>query len=78
MKKEYLILRRQCYLIVNGLCANNEVQGFYGKWILLWTARLKGVFAGAFITALVQSSSETTVLSVGFISSGLTTLSESF
>ncbi len=43
----------------------------------LTTNRFKGVFAGAFVTAIIQSSSVTTVLVVGFISAGLMTLSQS-
>ena len=39
--------------------------------------RLKGVATGAFVTAVVQSSSVTTVLVVGFISAGLMSLSQS-
>jgi len=43
----------------------------------LTSNRFKGAAAGAFITAVIQSSSVTTVLVVGFISAGLMTLSES-
>lgn len=43
----------------------------------LTSNRFKGAFAGAFITAVIQSSSVTTVLVVGFISAGLMTLTES-
>ncbi len=43
----------------------------------LTTNRLKAVFAGAFVTAVIQSSSVTTVLVVGFISAGLLTLPQS-
>ncbi len=39
--------------------------------------RLKGMLAGAFITAVIQSSSATTVMLVGFASSGLMTLGQS-
>jgi phosphate:Na+ symporter len=39
--------------------------------------RLKGMLAGAFITAVIQSSSATTVMLVGFAGSGLMTLSQS-
>lgn len=39
--------------------------------------RFFGVLTGAFTTAIVQSSSVTTVLTVGFISAGLLTLSQS-
>ena len=39
--------------------------------------RFKGVFAGAFVTSVIQSSSVTTVLVVGFVSAGLMTLSQS-
>jgi phosphate:Na+ symporter len=43
----------------------------------LTTNRLKAVFAGAFVTAIIQSSSVTTVLTVGFVSAGLLTLRQS-
>jgi phosphate:Na+ symporter len=43
----------------------------------LTTNRFNAVFAGAFVTAVIQSSSVTTVLVVGFISAGLMTLSQS-
>ncbi|MCB9921126.1 MAG: Na/Pi cotransporter family protein [Planctomycetaceae bacterium] len=43
----------------------------------LTTNRFKGVVAGALVTAIVQSSSVTTVLVVGFISAGLMSLSQS-
>ena len=39
--------------------------------------RLMGVTTGAFVTAVIQSSSVTTVLVVGFISAGLMTLTQS-
>ena len=41
------------------------------------TSRFKGVLAGAFTTAVIQSSSVTTVLVVGFVSAGLMTLQQS-
>ncbi len=43
----------------------------------LTTNRFKGALAGAFVTAIVQSSSVTTVLVVGFISAGLMSLTQS-
>ncbi|MFH1739194.1 MAG: Na/Pi cotransporter family protein [bacterium] len=43
----------------------------------LTTNRFKAAFTGAFVTAVIQSSSVTTVLVVGFISAGLITLSQS-
>lgn len=43
----------------------------------LTTNRFKAAFAGAFVTAVIQSSSVTTVLVVGFISAGLMTLTQS-
>ena len=43
----------------------------------LTTNRFSAAFAGAFITAVIQSSSVTTVLVVGFISAGLMSLSQS-
>lgn len=38
------------------------------------TNRFKGVLAGAFTTAVIQSSSVTTVLAVGFVSAGLVSM----
>ncbi len=43
----------------------------------LTTNRFKAAFAGAFVTAVIQSSSVTTVLVVGFVSAGLMTLQQS-
>jgi phosphate:Na+ symporter len=43
----------------------------------LTTNRFTGALAGAFVTAIVQSSSVTTVLVVGFISAGLMSLTQS-
>ena len=39
--------------------------------------RVMGVVTGAFVTAVIQSSSVTTVLVVGFISAGLMSLAQS-
>ncbi|MEJ2456298.1 MAG: Na/Pi cotransporter family protein [Candidatus Thiodiazotropha sp.] len=43
----------------------------------LTTNRFMGAFTGAFVTAVIQSSSVTTVLVVGFISAGLMSMSQS-
>ena len=43
----------------------------------LTTSRVTGALTGAFVTAVIQSSSVTTVLVVGFISAGLMSLSQS-
>ena len=43
----------------------------------LTSNRFKGAVAGAFITSVIQSSSVTTVLVVGFVSAGLMTLTQS-
>ena len=43
----------------------------------LTTNRFTGVIAGAFVTAVIQSSSITTVLVVGFVSAGLMTFAQS-
>ncbi len=43
----------------------------------LTTNRFMGVFTGALVTAVIQSSSVTTVLVVGFISAGLMSLAQS-
>ena len=43
----------------------------------LTTNRVTGVFTGALVTSIIQSSSVTTVLTVGFISAGVLSLSQS-
>ena len=43
----------------------------------LTTNRFKAVLAGGIVTAVIQSSSVTTVLTVGFVSAGLLTLQQS-
>ena len=42
----------------------------------LTSNRIKGVLVGAAITAVIQSSSATTVMVVGFVNSGLMTLNQ--
>ncbi len=54
--------------------AGNRMKNVLAK---LTTNRFTGVFAGAFVTSIIQSSSVTTVLVVGFISAGLMTLTQS-
>lgn len=54
--------------------AGSEMKRLLGK---LTTNRFTGVFAGAFVTSIIQSSSVTTVLLVGFITAGLMTLEQS-
>ncbi|MGG7646397.1 Na/Pi cotransporter family protein [Rhodovulum sp. YNF3179] len=56
-----------------------QVAGDYMKAILarMVRNRFTGLFAGATVTALIQSSSVTTVLLVGFISAGMMTTSQS-
>jgi phosphate:Na+ symporter len=56
------------------LVAGERMKGLLAR---MTTNRFKGVFTGAFITAVIQSSSVTTVLVVGFISAGLMSLSQS-
>ena len=55
------------------------VAGDRMKWILarLTRNRVTGVATGALVTSVIQSSSVTTVLVVGFISAGLMTLTQS-
>ena len=59
--------------------ALKRVAGSYMKEMLgkLTGNRLVGVATGATVTAIIQSSSITTVLLVGFISAGLMTTSQS-
>ena len=51
--------------------AGNKMKTILEK---LTSNRIKGVLAGAIITAVIQSSSATTVMVVGFVNSGLMTL----
>ena len=53
--------------------AGNKMKTILEK---LTSNRFKGVLAGAAITAVIQSSSATTVMVVGFVNSGLMTLSQ--
>ncbi len=59
--------------------ALKQVAGDYLKRLLarITTNRFLGLIAGASVTAIIQSSSITTVLLVGFISAGLMTTSQS-
>jgi len=50
------------------IVAGNRLKNILSSWT---TNRFAGMFTGAFITALIQSSTITTVLVVGFISAGL-------
>lgn len=54
--------------------AGNRLQALIG---MLAANRLRGVLTGAFVTALLNSSTITTVLMVGFVSAGLMTLAQS-
>ncbi len=56
------------------LVAGNKLKKVLGT---LTTNRFTGAIAGAFVTAVIQSSSVTTVLVIGFISAGLLSLSQS-
>ena len=60
-------------MMSNGLemAAGNKMKQILEK---LTSNRIKGVIAGAAITAVIQSSSATTVMVVGFVNSGLMTL----
>ena len=59
----------------NGLeaAAGNKMKSILGK---LTSNRIMGVLVGAVITAVIQSSSATTVMVVGFVNSGLMTLNQ--
>ena len=54
--------------------AGEKLKGILGKFT---GNRFSAVFTGAFVTAVIQSSSVTTVLVVGFISAGMMTLTQS-
>jgi phosphate:Na+ symporter len=58
--------------------ALKKVAGDRMKTILakLTTNRIMGLFTGAFVTAIIQSSSVTTVMLVGFVTAGLMSLSQ--
>jgi phosphate:Na+ symporter len=56
------------------IVAGDRIKSVLAK---LTTNRFKAVFAGAFVTLIIQSSSVTTVLVVGFVSAGLMSLSQS-
>ncbi len=56
------------------LVAGDRMRGILAR---LTSNRFMGVSTGAFVTAVVQSSSVTTVLVVGFISAGLMSMSQS-
>jgi len=53
--------------------AGNSMKDLLGKWT---TNKFMGVGAGAVVTAIIQSSSVTTVTVVGFVSAGLMTLQQ--
>ena len=53
--------------------AGNSLQSLLGK---LTTGKLAGLFTGLAVTAVIQSSSATTVMVVGFVNSGLMNLSQ--
>jgi phosphate:Na+ symporter len=53
--------------------AGNRMKDVLGK---LTTSRLMGLITGAFVTAVIQSSSVTTVMLVGFVTAGLMSLSQ--
>ena len=53
--------------------AGNRMKSILGT---LTTNRIMGMFTGAFVTAIIQSSSVTTVMLVGFVTAGLMSLSQ--
>ena len=53
--------------------AGSSLQSLLGK---LTTGKLIGLFTGLAVTAVIQSSSATTVMVVGFVNSGLMTLAQ--
>ena len=53
--------------------AGNSLQGLLSK---LTTGKMVGLFTGLAVTAVIQSSSATTVMVVGFVNSGLMNLSQ--
>ncbi len=55
-------------------CAGNSLKSLLGK---LTNSRIKGFLTGLGVTAVIQSSSATTVMVVGFVNSGIMTLKQS-
>ena len=55
-------------------CAGNRLKGILTK---LTSSRISGFLLGLMVTCIIQSSSATTVMVVGFVNSGLMTLSQS-
>ena len=53
------------------LAAGPQLRLILGNWT---NTRLRGLFAGILITAIVRSSSAVTVATVGFVNAGLLTL----
>ncbi|MCG8357393.1 MAG: Na/Pi cotransporter family protein [Kiloniellales bacterium] len=53
--------------------AGHRMKAILGK---LTTSRIMGLLTGAFVTAIIQSSSVTTVMLVGFVTAGLMSLSQ--
>ena len=53
--------------------AGNSLRTLLGK---LTTSRMLGFFTGLAVTAVIQSSSATTVMVVGFVNSGLLSLAQ--
>ena len=54
--------------------AGNQMKTIFSK---LTSNKFKGFLLGLVVTALIQSSSATTVMVVGFVNSGIMTLSQS-
>lgn len=80
---KFLILMGSLGLFIYGMKVMSDgLQQAAGSKLRSWlraitSNRLKGVFAGVGITALVQSSSVTSVMVVSFVNAGLLTLRES-
>ena len=55
--------------------AGNSLRSLLGK---LTTSRMLGFLTGLAVTAVIQSSSATTVMVVGFVNSGLLNLGHSY
>ena len=57
------------------IVAGARMRDLLGRWT---TNRFKGLLSGAFVTAVIQSSSVTTVMVVGFVAAGMMTLQQTF
>ena len=68
--------RRSCIVFIRNADDEHGIGSSSGNRMKSILEKLKGVLVGAAITAVIQSSSATTVMVVGFVNSGLMTLKQ--